>query len=131
MRDEPERMIPLPVMMGLRMASHLFDNKVRLLALFKDKLWHRKWSVRSWASFLGYVSDERHINDFSLPTLVITGDKDGMLPLDYTKDVFCNRREERQARRWMPPANGTVGIRLPEPLNWQGRSARKPLVLRL
>lgn len=74
----------MPVMMGLRMAWHLFDNKFRLLALFKDKLWHRKWSVRSWASFLGYVPDERHINDFSLPTLVITGDKDGMLPLDYT-----------------------------------------------
>ncbi|MFD3272164.1 hypothetical protein ACE3MS_18910 [Paenibacillus dendritiformis] len=52
---EPERMIPLPVMMGLRMAWHLFDNKFRLLALFKDKLWHRKWSVSSWASLLGYV----------------------------------------------------------------------------
>lgn len=57
--------------------------------MFKDKLWHRKWSVLSWASYLGYVPDERHINDFNLPTLVITGDKDGMLPLDYTKNVFC------------------------------------------
>ncbi|MGG4392751.1 alpha/beta fold hydrolase [Paenibacillus thiaminolyticus] len=87
---EPERMIPLPVMMGLRMTWHLFDNKLRLLGMFKDKLWHRKWSVRSWASFLGYTPVERHINGFNLPTLVITGDKDGMLPLDYTKEVFCN-----------------------------------------
>lgn len=86
---EPERMISLPVMMGLRMTWHLFDNKLRLLAMFKDKLWHRKWSVRSWASFLGYTPDERHINDFSLPALVITGTRMAYCRLTIRRKSFA------------------------------------------
>ncbi|WP_165979845.1 hypothetical protein [Paenibacillus dendritiformis] len=44
---------------------------------------------------------------------------------------WAKRREGRQAKEMDASANGTAGIRLPEPLNWQGPSARKPLVLRL
>ncbi|MBB4826118.1 alpha-beta hydrolase superfamily lysophospholipase [Sporosarcina luteola] len=86
--ENPNRLIALPIIMGAKMSWSLFDNKLRFLGLLKDKLWHRKWSVQSWKSFLQYKADPSSIQNFNLPTLVLTGDQDGMLPLEYTQSVF-------------------------------------------
>lgn len=86
--NEPRKMIPLWVMMGLKMSWNLFDNKFRFLTLLNDRLWHRQWSVQSWKSFIDYKPDQKDEENFDTPLLVITGENDGMLPLSYTKKVY-------------------------------------------
>jgi len=50
--SEPLKMVPLVTMMGIKVSWNLFDNKLEFLTLLRDKLWHKKWSIQSWKSFI-------------------------------------------------------------------------------
>lgn len=88
--EDPLKMVSLVTIIGIKVSWNLFDNKLEFLTLFLDKLWHKKWSIQSWKSFIYYKPDQNKEINLNIPILVITGENDGMMPLNYTKKIYKN-----------------------------------------
>ncbi len=94
---DPDKMLPLHTIIGFKMLWHLFENKFRFLGLLTDEFWYAKFSVQFLHTFFEYKPDLQAIDAFRVPTLVITGERDVIIPISYVNEVFeklsPNRKE--------------------------------------
>lgn len=70
------------------MCWHLFKQKWRIISVLLDSKAHKSWTARAWNSVFHYRADEENIRTFKTPTLVITGEDGGMIPLSYSWRIY-------------------------------------------
>lgn len=85
---EPEKMLPLHTIIGFKKIWYLLDNKFRLLSLITDEFCYTRLSVQFLHTFFEYKPVLQDIEEFQVPTFVIKGEKDVIIPTSHVNEVF-------------------------------------------